>query len=111
MTEEQKDIVAHLALLVGPFARKVQPIYALLGWTWGDDDLHNFRPELVSPSHIPTVGQIEAALHRKVQALGEFFLKEEDHEYFRISSGGLEVFLMPRRKTEPPRSVMASISK
>ena len=67
----KKDVKGILYGMVGEFAEKVAPIYKLLNWKWGDDDLS------------PAQAEIERALHELIDAQGG---------EGRYATGGLEVF-------------------
>lgn len=60
-----KEIKEMLKGMVPDFARKVAPIYSLLGWEWS--------PGKTAP-HIPSVGEIENTLYSFIERLTEEYV-------------------------------------
>ena len=72
---EVEEVKKNLRELVLPFARKVQPIYQQLNWTWQPDRI---------PRFVPQVKDIEETLCELIDS--------QDNLEFRIGTGGLQVF-------------------
>jgi len=77
-------IKAELEKMVPDFARKVLPIYSLLGWEWS--------PGKTTP-HIPSVGEVEKTLYSLIEGLTE--------EYVVSGGGGLEAYYKQPDEDEP----------
>lgn len=81
---ELKEIKEKLREMVPDFARKVLPIYSLLGWEWSPGK---------SAPHIPSVEEIESALYSLIDGLTE--------EYGVHGGGGLEAYYKQPDEDEP----------
>ena len=79
-----KEIKEMLKGMVPDFARKVLPIYGLLGWEWS--------PGKTAP-RIPSVGEIENTVYSLIERLTE--------EYVVSCIGGLEAYYKQPDENEP----------
>ena len=60
-----EEIKTELKKMVPEFAKKVAPVYELLGWEWSPRD---------TAPHIPSVDEIERTLYDLIEDLTEQFL-------------------------------------
>jgi len=81
---ELEEIKSKLKEMVPDFARKVAPIYGLLGWEWSPGK---------SKPHIPSVGEIENTLYSLIEGLTE--------AYQVHGGGGLEAYYKQPDEDEP----------
>lgn len=81
---EVKEIKEKLKAMVPSFARKVLPLYSLLGWEWSSGK---------TKPHIPSLGEIENTLYRLINGLTE--------ERQSSTTGGLEAYYSWPGEYEP----------